>query len=536
MSRSFFKEPALTKRLGRIFFLPVQLRGLVFLFLNFIPCTLLAQESIAPLVKKIKPAVVTVTAYDSTGRVTGMGSGFFVRQNHLITNHHVLTGAYRAEIKTADGNLYTVLGVMAENRESDLILLKAEVLDSIIPLDVIATLPEVGERVVVVGSPFGFEQTVSDGIVSSLRVAPGFDTVIQITAPFSPGSSGSPVVNLKGEVIGVAARQIMQGQNLNFAVPGKWVLALKPGKIQTLAEWSAGSKKEDFLFEQKTSPAIELFSKGMELLLRKEYLNALSYFEKTVAQDPNFAEAWVNISSCNGYLERWEETIQACRRAINIQSDLMVAYENLAGACGNLGRWTEAVDVYKQAIRIKPDYPNLYAGLCRAYSNLGLYDDALRSGRQALRIKPDFAEAYCHLGRAYGDLGRHQKAIEACLEAIRLKPDYAEAYFNLGVVYGDQGRYLEEVEAYKEAIRIESDYAEAHCNLGLAYFNLHRHQEAIISYKNAIRFRPDFAEAHHNLGVAFFTTGNKASALDEYKILKNLNKELANRLFDFIYK
>lgn len=94
------------------------------------------------------------------------------------------------------------------------------------PLSINASLPEVGERVVVIGSPLGLEQTVSDGIVSAVREVSAFGTIIQITAPISPGSSGSPVVNMKGEVIGVATFQSMIGQNLNFAIPGERIAKL----------------------------------------------------------------------------------------------------------------------------------------------------------------------------------------------------------------------------------------------------------------------------------------------------------------------
>jgi serine protease Do len=71
---------------------------------------------------------------------------------------------------------------------------------------------EVGEKVAVIGSPKGLETTVSDGIVSAVREVPGFGSVIQTTAPISPGSSGSPVVNMKAEVLGVASAQIKGGQ------------------------------------------------------------------------------------------------------------------------------------------------------------------------------------------------------------------------------------------------------------------------------------------------------------------------------------
>jgi len=81
---------------------------------------------------------------------------------------------------------------------------------------------------VVLGSPLGLENTVTEGIVSALRLTQEKEDIFQISAPISKGSSGSPVVNMRGEVIGVATFQLINGQNLNFAVPGKYVVDLSP--------------------------------------------------------------------------------------------------------------------------------------------------------------------------------------------------------------------------------------------------------------------------------------------------------------------
>ena len=111
-----------------------------------------------------------------------------------------------------------------------------------------------------------------------------------------------------------------------------------------------------------------------------------------------------------------------------------------------------------------------------------------------------------------------------------------EAYYNLGVTYDSLGRHQEAVVAFKQAIRIKPDYAEAHYELGAAYGCLGRFEDVIESCKQAIRIKPDYAKAHCLLGVAYETIGDKGSALEEYKILKTLDTEQANKLFNFIYK
>jgi S1-C subfamily serine protease len=108
-------------------------------------------------------------------------------------------------------------------------------------LTVSGARPDAGERVIVMGSPLGLEQTATDGMVSAIRTMRDRGEFLQISAPISPGSSGGPVVNMAGQVIGIATFQV-KGQNLNFAVPGYRILALRDGPPRPLPGLGAGGK------------------------------------------------------------------------------------------------------------------------------------------------------------------------------------------------------------------------------------------------------------------------------------------------------
>jgi len=185
-------------------------------------------ENLPTLIKIINPSVVIVFAYDDKGEFLKLGSGFFISQNgDIVTNYHVLQGASSAEVKTSDGKTYPIIDIVAFDEQNDIIRLSVDIPSQYVhPLSLSATVPEVGERIIVYGSPLGLEKTVSDGIVSAIRDIPDFGKVIQITAPISPGSSGSPVLNMQGEVIGIATFQMVEGQNLNFAIPSEKITSL----------------------------------------------------------------------------------------------------------------------------------------------------------------------------------------------------------------------------------------------------------------------------------------------------------------------
>src|SRR5215831_12246357 len=178
--------------------------GFWLIFLSGLSCLLplhsfFAQDELPDLVRRIKPAAVAIETFDARGDKLSRGSGFFIDKDRIVTNRHVIDGAYRAEVHLNSGNTFPVKAVVAVDAEADVALLKVEAPPAQVrSLSLDRTSPQEGESVVVIGNPFGLEGSVTNGIVSAVRDIPGFGRIIQITAPISPGSSGSPVVNMHG--------------------------------------------------------------------------------------------------------------------------------------------------------------------------------------------------------------------------------------------------------------------------------------------------------------------------------------------------
>jgi tetratricopeptide (TPR) repeat protein len=474
-------------------------KAIFIIIMLWFPTTIsLGEENLPTMIKRIEPSIIVLLTYSKEGRLLGQGTGFFVTQDgDAITNYHVLQDASRAEVRMSDGKVYPVKRVIAEDEEGDLIRVSVDIPKEVVhPLVIRSSFPEVGERIVVVGTPLGLEKTVSDGIVSAVREVPKFGKIIQVTAPISPGSSGSPVVDMNGEVIGVVSFFLTPGQNLNFAIPGERIGRLTPANKKNLAE------REDARKDERLASAVQLYQTGSVLLWAEDYEKALPYFAEAVKRNPDFAEAYFQIAYC----------------------------------LGKLGRYPEAIELYQEVLRIKPGDIDTFNNLCVAYNILGRYQEAIEFCKKAIQVKADLPEAYNNLGWAYHRLGRYQEAIESCKQAIRLKPDFAMAHYNLGNNYVALKKFEDAIESYKQTIRIKFDYAEGHLNLGAAYNQMRRYEEAIESYKQAVLIKPGLAEAHLNLGMTYLRVGDRGSALEEYKTLKDQDKELANRLFNLIYE
>jgi len=457
-----------------------------------------ADSDLTRLVKKIQPAVVTVIVYDAERHISGIGTGFFVSpQGHLITNFHVLDGKYAADVRTSQGKSYRVKTVLAENKGADLVKLQVDIPEKEAAwISVSDRPPEIAERIVVVGSPLGLEQTVSEGIISSVREIPTVGRVFQMSAPISPGSSGSPVVSAKGQVIGIATFQFIQGQNLNFAVTALQIMALKKfANAKSVSEWTF-----DHL-GSKPSAAEELCQKGFNFSIAGENQLALQHFIKATQEAPGDAAAWSGLGSCYAGLNNSEDAIAAFQQAIQANPRDEMTHFNLANYYGKIGRFEEAIAAYKQAIAINPQLEAAHFNLGMAYVQLGRYAEGKDAFETVARINPEAAPAHYNAGLAYSQLGRFQEAIESQRIVIRIDPDFAPAYYAIGAAFGKLGRSRDEIGAYTEAIRVD----------------------------------PDFAPAHYAIGNAFLQRGDKAGALEEYKILKKLDENLADNLFTRIY-
>jgi len=171
-------------------------------------------------------SVFLIYLNDPSGAPTALGSGFLISPRILITNAHV---AEAGDPVLAVGPVRIPLKILKIDKKNDLAELAVTVDLTSKPLPISQESAKPGEQVYTIGNPEGLEKTISEGIVSGVRNQEGQD-LIQITSPISHGSSGGPVLNGKGEVIGVAVGMLEDGQNLNFAVPVKYVQQLIEGK------------------------------------------------------------------------------------------------------------------------------------------------------------------------------------------------------------------------------------------------------------------------------------------------------------------
>ncbi len=242
-------------------------RFLVPLFVLGLLAPAFGQLTLVERVRRIKPAVFKIHTYDRFGNMLGQGTGFFVSEDGLaLSNWHVMEGAERGEVIFSDSVSYPIESIISRNERRDIALISVKVDDKVPFLKLSEDTLWEGEEVVVIGAPVGFEGTVSTGIVSSLRRMDDLGDVIQITAPISPGSSGSPVANSRGEVIGIATMIHTQAQNLNFAVR---IVDLIDMEVETILLGGPAALSREAKYEKGRS----IYLPDGEVITRGQFVN-----------------------------------------------------------------------------------------------------------------------------------------------------------------------------------------------------------------------------------------------------------------------
>jgi serine protease Do len=219
------------------------------------------------IVDRSKAAIVRVEAGGDR-----VGTGFVIdREGAIATNLHVVVGASDIKVRTLDGTVLAVPRILAIDPDHDLAIIDV---DPRQPLPVLALgdsdKVSAGDPVIAIGNPLGvLDYTVSDGLISSVRSVSPDLTLLQISAPISQGSSGGPLFNSFGEVIGVATAIFNEGQNLNFGVPSNYVRKLaQDRRPMTVAE-----------FAELTKPRQPTIESGGKTIVRKVPRHDLTIFE-----------------------------------------------------------------------------------------------------------------------------------------------------------------------------------------------------------------------------------------------------------------
>ena len=467
------------------------------------------------------PSIVVVEVHDSAGKLEATGSGVVIATGEVVTNCHVAQEGKTLLVR--QGKASYPAHVHYADRERDLCQLTVPNFKaSPIALGDVANL-RTGARVVAIGAPEGLELSVSEGLISSLRELGAGSTIIQTTAPISPGSSGGGLFDEEGRLIGITTFYLAEGQNLNFALPVNWVAQLphrngaQAGAMKTSLDWL------------RVAVALEQ---------KKDWPALAACAQRWIHAEPQNPLAWSSLAESRFSLSQYAQAIEAQREALRIDPNSAKDWENLGNAYIEIHQYAQAVEAEREALRIDPNDAKAWFLLGNAYDSLHQPAQEIEAYREAVRIDPKLWNAWFLLGHTYYQLQQYDQSVEAFREALRINPKSAVTWQQLGASYLFNKQPAQAIEAFHESLRIEPKRALTWYSLGGAYAQLAQSPQAIElaqaieAYREALRIDPKYANAWLNLGLAYGMQGNRNGAIEAYQTLRALDPALADKLFN----
>ncbi len=462
------------------------------------------------VLEKAEMATFIIYTFDEYGSPAGSGSGFFIDKEGIgITNYHVLDGAQKAVLRLKDGKELEIDKVLASDKKWDIAKFSVVNKENEHFSYLKFSNDEVsqGDKVYNLGAPIGLEQTFADGLVSSLRTD-SHGQIIQVSIPISGGSSGSPIMNEYGDVVGVATFKSTRGENINFGV------AINDEKLSLMT--SNPFEKSNRQFNKKENFVILNVPSDQESDL---ILNALEFKkDATIAylsytnldMSMNGSAIWCKTGAGDeGFFIKDNDS---SKKYYIVSSTLGISHEQptsvpLATVCkfqvyfpaisnkvksidikeGNNPRWSFSdinLDYYRNNIKINMEnYQKEYA-----YSTMheGELDTATSIFESILDNDPENIQALNALGIISYVIDNNQDAIRYFTEVIKNHPNSSTGYLNRSCVYKYQNDLEKAVVDLTKAINIEKGNPDFLADRAAMYISLKKWNEAKADLDNAL--------------------------------------------------
>jgi tetratricopeptide (TPR) repeat protein len=462
------------------------------------------------IIEMFKPALISIwysgkNPYDYFSKspkdtMLISGSGFIISEDGLVgTNYHVIEQIDSIIIKTSDSSFYNAEVIMTDEKQ-DYALLK--IIDSTgkkFPFVKLGNSDDVkqGQDIYAIGSPFGYEYTISQGIVAGIRLNEKvsfydpitympfekvFDKVIQITAAISPGNSGGALFNSKGEVVGITAYGYMGYGNLNFAV------AINSFKdlVKMIADTDGDAKekmekkKKETIFNTKYKLATNIKSELYYDWHYSKQKDTMKVYDTLIVKMDSANK--VNFAKAESYYQK----------CMDIFPDTFFVYRDLLDLYVFTESFKKAEDLYKEIReRFTSDslLNSLSSTLASAYSTSKDYNKALIFYEKVLKVDTNDVFIYYQIGNLYEKMEIYSKAVDVYNKLIKRDSTYILPYIQLGQIYYKKDKDYKKAKkilenAYVRAMTGYGNYTDLYYYLGMIAVSEERKLDAVMYYND----------------------------------------------------
>jgi len=351
-----------------------------------------------------------------------------------------------------------------------------------------------------------------------------------------PGMSGGPVLNEKGELVGIhgmgdtVENFQISDQNPNIIIKTGFNLGVP---VNTFLRLSANAGADVSVSAPSTPTATapkadDFFIQAEDKYDKRDYQGAIAHYNQAININPNYALAYYGLGLARSKFGDNQKAVENLQKA----TELFAAQGKKADAIRSQGVVRALLKDYKGAIAVLTEAIRLNLKDTLAYNNrgnaraeLGDLQGAIADYNQALNINPNYTQAYINRGNARSASKDKQGAIADYTKALNINPNYALAYNNRGIARSDLGDLQGAITDYNQALNINPNYANAYYSRGITRAALEDKQGAIADYNQAININPNYANAYYSRGITRAALEDKQGAIADLQKAASLFQE-----------
>jgi len=516
--------------------------------------SLYASQSIAAsseeIFKQTSPQVMPLDVLNEKGEVMATQSAVVTDAQTVVAQCDSLSGAKAIRLRNGDVNISA--SVLRRDVMRNLCLLNAAELQASPARFADFSSVKAGMRVYAISNTLGFGIGITEGVVSALREIRG-ETFVQYTASIGPGSEGGGLFDEQGRLVGIIRYRKMDGQNVNFAVPVRWVeeIPLRTKDQVELRTWSENAQQ----IEQKADwPALAKFARdrlankrddgdAWHFLARaeeqqKNWKAVAEAYREIIKQNPEDLSSQFSLATALLELKDYVAVIDLLRPMLAQHREDGRIWGVMAYAERLLGHQRTAMEYFEEAGRLQSWNKNIQYAIAETAQEQGDEARALRAIRQVVHIDSTDVRGWLSLTDVYLRMGRSAKALQAVEHALDIDATSGVSLSFKARVLSAFGRHREAIDLYKAVIeKHPPNEAWVWSWLGLTYYEIKRYPEAIEAYRKAVALNPDNEYFTNSLVITLKDGSHYQDALSllEREKSKRMADPFVWRQFGFVY-
>jgi tetratricopeptide (TPR) repeat protein len=477
--------------------------------------------------------VLVLEVLDQKGEVISLHTALLVDQGKAVTQCDLLNGS--ASLRLRQGDAMYSAEPWRKDSARNLCLLAVPGLEPAHSLTLKDNDPEVGAQVYALSNALGMGVSISEGVVSGIRKSHS-ESYIQFTSAIAPGSEGGGLFDSDGRLVGVINYRQRDGQNINFALPARWLKEIeqratstdateawraKALALERSAKWQDLAEHADGWAKALPDSAEAWLWLGFAQAQRKNWITAEHAYREALQREPAAIQAGAGLTKALLLQKKPQEALDAARAMLAYRQEDAQVWVNVGFAERALGKADEAMEALKRAAQLDPWSRDAYTGLAELAWARSNWAGALAAQRQIVRISPQDTLAWVQLADLYLRADRPERALASTERAIELAPSDGDAWLFKGAALNALKRHSEAIATFKRGLAQQPRRpAWGWGWLGDTYYGLTLFPEAIAAFREAVKLEPDDMSLRGRLGIALKDDFQFKEALGLFEKLK----------------